>query len=179
MMKLETIRAARADSRKRGADMTNALLWAAFAIVVLISILGMYQVVQLNSNKTNATRTMSTVSNEARTLYRNATDFGTTNLNNTLVQAGAVTNDAIGGTDAARLITLPYGTSVVFTGAGQNFTATMTFPENSRGARALCTFLTSGDKDALINGPLGSDYSLPEATTCATAGGDVVATYSR
>lgn len=178
MMKLETIRAARADSRKRGADMTNALLWAAFAIVVLISILGMYQVVQLNSNKTNATRTMSTVSNEARTLYRNATDFGTTNLNNTLVQAGAVTNDAIGGTEEARLITLPYGTSVTFTGAGQNFTAAMTFP-GSRGARSLCTFLTSGDKGVLINGPLGSDYSIPAGTECAEAGGVITATYAR
>lgn len=176
MIKLNKIQAARAEARKRGADMTNALLWAAFAIVVLISILGMYQVVQLNSNKTSATRTVSTVSNEARTLFRNAQDF--TGLNNALlVQAGAVTNDA---TDGVSDITLPYGTDVVFAvGApdATTFTATMDFgADPSRGAIALCTFLTSGDTTGLINGPMGSDYTI---TSADCAAGDAVITYAR
>lgn len=176
MIKLNKIQAARADARKRGADMTNALLWAAFAIVVLISILGMYQVVQLNSNKTSATRTVSTVSNEARTLFRNATDF--TGLTNTLlVQAGAVTNDA---TDGTSTITLPYGTGVVFAANATDattFDATMTFA-NTRGARSLCTFLTSGDTGVLINGPMGSDYIVPGDVDCSTPG-PVTVTYAR
>lgn len=178
MMKLDNIRAAGAVARKRGADMTNALLWAAFAIVVLISILGMYQVVQLNSNKTSATRTASTVSNEARTLFRNAKDFSTLN-NALLIQAGAVTNDA---TDGTSTITLPYGTAVAFGPAGtggttSQFDATLTFAD-TRGAKSLCTFLTSGEKDTLINGPMGSDYIVPASTDCSTAG-NVIIRYQR
>ena len=165
-MKIEKMKAA----RKRGADMTQALLYAAFAIVVLISVLAMYQVVTLNSNKTVAARTVSTAAQEARTLYRNSADFADLK-NTTLIQAGAVPTDAIGGTDAAPTITLPYGGTVVYAPAtGGKFQATVTL-SNTRGGKALCTFLSSGDADKVITGPMGAEYTVPAAAKagCATA----------
>lgn len=165
-MKIEKMKAA----RKRGADMTQALLYAAFAIVVLISVLAMYQVVTLNSNKTAAARTVSTAAQEARTLYRNSVDF--TGLTNTvLVRAGAVPTDAISGTDG---ITLPYQGSIEFTEAADSkFQAEVTFDAGSRGAKALCTFLSSGAAVAeeggvapVITGPMGAEYSASGANTC-------------
>lgn len=162
-MKIEKMKAA----RKRGADMTQALLYAAFAIVVLISVLAMYQVVTLNSNKTVASRTVSTAAQEARTLFRNSADF--TDLDNeTLIRAGAVPTDAISGTDT---ITLPSGGTVVYAPAtGGKFQATVTL-SNTRGGKALCTFLTSGTAGEVITGPMGAEYTVPAAAKagCTTA----------
>lgn len=157
-MKIEKMKAA----RKRGADMTQALLYAAFAIVVLISVLAMYQVVTLNSNKTAAARTVSTAAQEARTLYRNSEDF--TGLTNTvLVQAGAVPTDATDGTSS---ITLPYQGTVAYTPtADGKFQALVTL-SGTRGGRALCTFLSSGAGTSVITGPMGAEYTLDGTATC-------------
>lgn len=172
-MKIEAIKN-RMNARKRGADMTQALLYAAFAIVVLISVLAMYQVVTLNSNKTTASRTVSTAAQEARTLFRNSVDF--TGLNNaTLIQAGAVPTDAIKttgeGAEATQTISVPYQGTVAFAPAtGGKFQATVTL-DNTRGGRALCTFLTSGTAGEVITGPMGAEYTVPAAakTGCTTA----------
>lgn len=166
-MKIEAIKN-RMNARKRGADMTQALLYAAFAIVVLISVLAMYQVVTLNSNKTTAARTVSTAAQEARTLFRNSVNF--TGLDNEmLIQAGAVPTDAISGTET---ITLPYQGSIDFepTAAGADegkFQATVELSA-TRGGRALCTFLSSGATTGeVITGPMGAEYKL--ASTPAKA----------
>lgn len=166
-MKIEKMKAA----RKRGADMTQALLYAAFAIVVLISVLAMYQVVTLNSNKTVASRTVSTAAQEARTLFRNSANFADLD-NATLIQAGAVPTDAINGTN----ITLPYQGTITFAPeggaspvAGSNkFQATVAIP-NSRGGRALCTFLSSGTAGTVITGPMGAEYTVPADVDCTGA----------
>ncbi len=175
MNTLEKLRAARMDARKRGADMTQALLYAAFAIIVLISVLGMYQVVTLNSNKTTATRTMSMASGEARTLYRNADDF-TGITAQKLIDAGAVPTDAV---NADGTIKLPYQGSVQFAAAGTTgYTATVTFgADPSRSATALCTFLSAGEVDTIITGPMGSEYVIPTAPDCST--GTFSVTYER
>ena len=149
-MKIEKLKSA----RKRGADMTQALLYAAFAIVVLISVLAMYQVVTLNSNKTTAARTVSTAAQEARTLFRNSVNFADLD-NETLIQAGAVPTDAISGTD----ITLPYQGTIDFTPEGEKFKATVELSP-TRGGRALCTFLSSGAGTSVITGPMGAEYTL-------------------
>ena len=159
--------------------MTQALLYAAFAIIVLISVLGMYQVVTLNSNKTTATRTMSMASGEARTLYRNADDF--TGLSSArLIQAGAVPTDAIDGgadadiaTEADNLVKLPYQGTVAFAANGTDateFDAVVKFADSTRSSRALCTFLSSGETGVIITGPMGSEYSIDASSAdCANA----------
>lgn len=177
-MNIEKLRAAREDARKRGADMTQALLYAAFAIVVLISVLAMYQVVTLNSNKTTAARTVSTAAQEARTLFRNSVNF--TGLDNAiLVQAGAVPTDATDGVDT---ITLPYQGTVEFEPNATDatkFDATVTLG-NSRGGRALCTFLSSGVGANVITGPMGAEYAQGDsAPDCAAAAPTFVVTYER
>lgn len=188
MIKLSALNKARMDARKRGADMTQALLYAAFAIIVLISVLGMYQVVTLNSNKTTATRTMSMASGEARTLYRNADDF--TGLSSArLIQAGAVPTDAIDGgadgkieTEADNLVKLPYQGAVAFARAADptEFNAVVTFEDDTRSSRALCTFLSSGETGVIITGPMGSEYSIGTPPDCAnTTAPTFTVTYQR
>ncbi len=183
MNTIEKLRAARMDARKRGADMTQALLYAAFAIIVLISVLGMYQVVTLNSNKTTATRTMSMASGEARTLYRNADDFGTAENGLTsakLIAAGAVPTDATTEEGGVQTIKLPYQGTVEFGPATDNtkFQAVVEF-ENSRSARALCTFLSAGEPDTIITGPMGSEYVITTPPAAAADCTTFTVTYER
>lgn len=158
MTRIREMIQARAGQRKRGADLTQAMLYAAFAIIVLISVLAMYQVVSLNTNKTTATRTMSMASGEARTLYRNSDDF-TGLTSQRLIDAGAVPTDAISGTDIA----LPYNGTVAFranAGDATTYDAVVTFDGSNRSSRALCTFLSSGDRGVIITGPMGSEYTV-------------------
>lgn len=177
-MKIEAIKN-RMSARKRGADMTQALLYAAFAIVVLISVLAMYQVVTLNSNKTTAARTISTAAQEARTLFRNSVDFEDLDTA-MLIQAGAVPTDAIGGTEEAPTITLPYQGTVAFDdAAGGKFQATVAL-SGTRGGRALCTFLSSGVSSEVITGPMGAEYSGTLADgACSGANPGFTVTYER
>lgn len=186
MIKLSALNKARMDARKRGADMTQALLYAAFAIIVLISVLGMYQVVTLNSNKTTATRTMSMASGEARTLYRNADDF--TNLTSArLIKAGAVPTDAVdqSGTPTDTTddtIKVPYQGTVAFRPNATDatkFDAVVTFATPStRSSRALCTFLSTGEPGTIITGPMGSEYSIG-TVACDDAAPNFRVTYQR
>lgn len=165
---------ARAGQRKRGADLTQAMLYAAFAIIVLISVLAMYQVVSLNTNKTTSTRTMSMASSEARTLYRNSDDF-TGLTSQRLIDAGAVPTDAHDGTT----ITLPYNGTVAFApAADNNYQATVLFDGNSRSSRALCTFLSSGETGVIITGPMGSEYQIG-TVDCAADDPTFSVTYQR
>lgn len=153
-------------TRKRGADMTQALLYAAFAIIVLIAVLGMYQVVMMSNNKTTATRTMTMLSNEGRVLYP-VYDATVGPSAQRLIDAGAVPTDAIQGETPNQTIKLPYqGTvrieSTSFVNRGGIFQAVIEFTGNSRNSRALCTYLASGDPEGsgstIDNGPLGSNY---------------------
>lgn len=169
MTRIREMIQARAGQRKRGADLTQAMLYAAFAIIVLISVLAMYQVVSLNTNKTTATRTMSMASSEARTLYRNSDNFD--NLTSqTLINAGAVPTDATDGTT----ITLPYNGTVEFgpTATGSTtYDAEVTFAQSTRSSRALCTFLSSGEAGVIITGPMGSEYEIVDAA-CGSSNDD-------
>lgn len=185
MTRIREMIQARAGQRKRGADLTQAMLYAAFAIIVLISVLAMYQVVSLNTNKTTATRTMSMASSEARTLYRNSDDF--TGLSSEqLIAAGAVPSDAIdpGATNAATddTIALPYNGTVVFEANATDATtydAEVTFDGSNRSSRALCTFLSSGDTGVIITGPMGSEYQIGDTDCDSTTAPSFTVTYQR
>lgn len=174
MTRIREMIQARAGQRKRGADLTQAMLYAAFAIIVLISVLAMYQVVSLNTNKTTATRTMSMASSEARTLYRNSDDFnGLTSQR--LIDAGAVPTDAVDG----NTITLPYNGTVAFapSASGNTYQATVTFGQSTRSSRALCTFLASGETGVIITGPMGSEYQIG-SVACGRTNDDPAPTFS-
>lgn len=134
----------------------------------------MYSVVTTNNNKTVSARTVSTAAQESRTLFCNSESFtGLTDA--VLIESGSIPSDAIG---ASNTIVLPYQSSVTFGPNGSNkFQATLT-TRDTRGGRALCTFLNSGDKEAVITGPLGSEYTLPAAADIDCAAG-VLVVYER
>lgn len=175
MLKLSNLRA-RLAARKRGYEATQMLLFTAFVIIGMISVLALYQVVMLNSNKTKATQVVSMASGEARTLYRNSDNF--TGLSSaTLIAAGAVPTDAVSGTN----IVLPYQGTVAFapSASGNTFEATVTFPASTRSTRALCTFLSTGQTGVIITGPMGSEYQLGTADCASTTAPTFGVTYQR
>lgn len=163
-------------SRRIGADMTNALLWAAFAIAVLISILGMYQIIQMNSNKTEATRTISMVSSEVRSLYQNRTNFDSVSAQS-IIDAGGVPVGVVQNNQ----ITLPYGGVVDVSGSADTFEIDIAYADATRGAQALCVFLVSGFEASgqmIEAGPLGSNYTLA-SNACADDAFTIEVSYER
>lgn len=145
--------------RKFGSDMTNALLWAAFAIAVLISILSVYQITQYNASRKDALQNVSVISNEARQLFTTQDRY--TGLNaEMLIEAGAVTNESHNGTE----IILPYGGVMTFEASQwrKEFTVYVTFDSNTVHSRALCNTLSVGSPPAQhgepMDGPMGNNY---------------------
>ncbi len=153
--------------RKRGADMTQALLYAAFAIIVLISVLAMYQVVTVNNNKAEASRIMSMISNDLRLTAKtgaSARDLTAA----AFIARGAVPATAISGEE----IRLPYGGILRFNNFGLGdptiqplMGVEIYFEEGSRGTTALCTYLSAGSDSPTAftkvdAGPLGENYMV-------------------
>ncbi len=157
--------------RKRGADMTQALLYAAFAIIVLISVLAMYQVVSFNAAKTRTVMLLTNISNESRILYRGGSFGGLTTAK--IIEAGVIPRDSV---ITGNRIGLPYGGEGDLFGSADVAQITITWPSASRSAKNLCTFLASGDKAVsemkfFDMGPLGTDYAVGGFCDGEAAGG--------
>ncbi len=151
--------------------MTQALLYAAFAIIVLISVLAMYQVVTMNAKKTQVTRLMSAITTELQSmsLAGNGTFEG---VPARLVARGAIPRDSLKSSNGGRneVITLPFDGNIdmYFEGAGASgtpLTGIISWANPTRSAVALCNYLSAGEVGALISGPLGSDYVITQ-TVC-------------
>lgn len=162
MTQAQTLKKTKAGTRKVGSDMTNALLWAAFVIVILVSIMAVYQVVRLNANKRLASESVTMLMNESRLLFsgRNSYDDIT---NQMLIEAGAVPPEMINGDD----ITVPYGGVVVLESRSsfrKELNLTVTFPESTFQTRSLCMYMGQGSQDYqhtnLETGPMGVDYMI-------------------
>ncbi len=173
-------------ARKRGADMTQALLYAAFAIIVLISVLAMYQIVSLNAKKEETTRVMNVISSEIRTMARgsaaNMESYinGSASFEGRLIDLGIVPQSAVSDGD----IVLPYNGTLEAGGFAINgahdetFYMQIMFMNASRGGRALCAYLGSGSEYAtqgaapamIENGPLGANYTVINLCSPTTAG---------
>lgn len=150
--------------RKRGADMTQALLYAAFAIIVLISVLAIYQVVTFNASKTELVNLASTVQNETRMMTKGrAQTFGITAQN--VIDSGVIPSRNIGDIQGYPIIKLPYGGYMTIGGNGTTVQAGMAWTEPSRSAKNLCNFMAgvqdadpNGPAVAVEQGPMGSNY---------------------
>ncbi len=152
--------------RRRGADLTQGLLYAAFAIVVLITVLSVYQVVMMAHQKNEVARLMSIYTAEIRVQMKatpsdqiGAFDRAFANL----AMSPSVQKDIVYGPYNFSHYALPYGGSIhklATPGNTDRFSLAVNFGAESRGARALCTFLGSGGVGEIINGPMGSDYRI-------------------
>lgn len=169
-MKIKTLLERRAQSRKRGFSMSDVMLGLIIVLVGTAVLYGVFTIAQRQNAKGTASRVASMAASEARLLFRNRANF--TGLNaETLINAGAIPVDSIGGTDADPEIILPFGGTVEYAvGTDVNtFTATVLFDENNGNSRSLCTYLSSGQtlttggtitSNPIISGPMGSEYRI-------------------
>lgn len=146
--------------RKRGSDMAKSLLYAMFAIVIIIDVMALYGTVRLNQSKQQAVQIMTTAALEARQAHKGTTFAGLTTQS--LIERGAVPASAVIGSEPNQSILLPYGgvVNIVPTFLNDGFSAYVVFNNSSWQAHALCFYLASGQRGTMIDGPMGSDYSL-------------------
>lgn len=170
-------RSSRLMSVKRGADMTQSLLYAAFALVVLISVLAVYQVVDFNAKKRESAQIMTGISSELPLMKPGNPTRGYPGYQtDRLIDRGILGSENLRTVGAERLISLPYGGGVgylivptldyIFSGDGQ---VQIVWPDNTIRARHLCAYLSSGDQGVLRDGPLGNQYAILSASCDASS----------
>lgn len=171
-------------TRKFGADMTNALLYAAFAIVIFLAGMKIYEVVDLNARKHEASLIMTGVSEALKdhpTFYTLAYDEeDAAEITDAIRKTGLINDshfrDVAGGAE----LSVPYGGVLSYQiichkcGDGVVYLA---FMEPTRKAAALCTYLGSGPMGVLRSGPLGTDYSV-NAKNCDSDQGGLFINFS-
>ena len=179
-MKIKTLLERRAANRKRGFSMSDVMLGLIIVLVGTAVLYGVFTIAQRQNNKGTASRVASMAASEARLLFRNRANFTGINAE-TLVNAGAIPVDSVGGTAAAPTIILPFGGTLSYAVGSPDtntFVATATWAENNGNSRSLCTYLSSGQVAAtapsittnpIISGPMGSEYRLGAISCDATS----------
>lgn len=147
-------------TRKIGGDITQSLLYAAFALVVLMGSLTLYNAVQLNNAKQEAVKVMTAATQSVRQLYKDK-NYSELTMQQ-IVNSGVIPSSALTGTPPNQRILLAYGgvVEIVPTFLNDGFSAFVVFNNSSWRGRALCRFLSSGPRGQMLDGPMGSDYSL-------------------
>jgi hypothetical protein len=173
--------------RQRGISLIEGILYLVLAISVVVGGIVVFQNAQLSNRVTETARGIVTIASETRALHQNARDFGTADLTQALVNAGAVPSNFLNG---AAPISHPWGGAVTVTGDDQQFTVALDAvpPE-------ACVRLTSVDERGQGVAGIGiaavsfdggtTPQALPvtpvaAGTNCGNAGPvDIVFTYDR
>lgn len=168
--------------RKFGADMTNALLYAAFAAVIFIAGMKIYEAVDLNARKHEASVVMTGVSEalkDHRTFYALSYDGeDAAEISDAIRKTGMVPDKHFLNVAGGAELSVPYGGvlsyMIICHKCGVVY---ITFMEPTRKAAALCTYLSSGPMRVLRTGPLGTDYSVNDKN-CDVDGGPLFVSLS-
>lgn len=165
--------------RRSGADLTQAMLYAAFAILVLMSVLYGYTQVELRRSKTNTTALMAFISSEIRGLYAGRANVGDLSAEH-LIHAGSVPLGFAREVDGEFSIVAPHGGFITFSPTDDplDFRATMEWPSGGRTPRALCLHLVGTEEEEESSGPLGTDYVI-ETADCYSDSPRLTAIYGR
>ncbi len=167
------------DLRKRGADMAQALLWAAFALLVVVTALYAFTVVDIRRSKAATTESIAAISGEIRGVFTNSEDFSGLN-NDFLINAGSVPVGNVRDTNGVRTIVLPHGGALSFAPGNtqHTFNARIDWAVSGRTPLALCLHIASTGTGEAISGPLGVDYEI-ERADCYAESPYVTAIYHR
>ena len=158
--------------RRRGADMTQSLLYVSYAIIVLIGVLAVYEVVNRNTARKETAQILTNLSAEFLTWPR-GWDNGTFTQDHlaTIAKAGAFDPGLLSQENGTSVLHLPYGARATYTSygsGGHTLVGTIMFdPANHRGV-SLCNYLIAGAEIAemtgrAISGPLGAEYVVEDA----------------
>lgn len=111
-------------ARERGISLIEGVLYLVIALSVIVGGVVFFQQAQLSSSVTDTARAGAGISSETRALYQNQRSFGTGDITEALLAAGAVPSNFQNGTGDA--ITHPFGGSVTVTGDTEGFSLEMT-----------------------------------------------------
>lgn len=158
--------------RKTGSDMTSALLWAAFSIGVLISIISVYLIVEINSRKREFSEIAHLASTELRRVAKSYESiYAIPNPDTILQDYGIIPSQYV---TADNELVLPYGLEISFgANSAQEVTVSFSAPD-SRLASAVCHSLKGvvAVGEDVITGPMGSNYVL-EVAECDRGAGEL------
>lgn len=109
-------------ARQRGVTLIEGLLFIVLALSFVISGIVLFQNAQLSNRVTETTRGLVSISSEVRAIHQNSDSFGTESLDSLLLDAGAVPNNFIDGTNIRHLFN---NGALEVTGVSQQFTITL------------------------------------------------------
>lgn len=147
--------------RKRGADMVQALIFSAIAVVLLMGVFYLRGVVDSVQKRMMSTQGFSQVSTEARLQSKLGNNKG--DLYENIINSGSVSGDHILSMSDRKYVVLPYwGLVDVYDDLSTNgyvISVVYSFPGDK--AIAMCNYLSRGTIGQFqANGPLGTDYAI-------------------
>lgn len=166
--------------RKRGADLMQAMLYAALAMFLLATVLYTFNAITMRTAKTQTTNSMAYMTLYIKTLYKGSSNMD--NLNTRDLIRGGIVSDGeyrMDGTDT--YVIIPHGGQVKFApivGSELSFQSTITWPHGGRTPRALCFYLAETVVNDERVGPLGIDYAV-DSYDCRSASPNLTVTYDR
>lgn len=183
MSQSEPTRTVRNFTRRRGSDLTNSLLWSAFAILILLSVLALVRVVNMNQTRMEMIQDVNLIVSEARTLHLRKSSYqGLTT--NTLIRSGALPPKMVkdlNGQGRFFQLVLPKGGYVAvnpgaFSARDPNAFEMILYFGNDRDSQSLCHYMSGGREDfteysnnvnydnLIETGPLGTNYVMNQIT---------------
>lgn len=165
--------------RKIGADMTNALLWAAFSALVFLSILYLYGTIELMRAKNNATTTISSIISDIRSIQAIQGNYEWIDTG-VLIDMGSIPEAHYSGAGEDRRILLDASSTLLFTPGSSfdRFNLKIVWDDDGRIPQAVCAYLSSVENDRVPAGALGQEYEIVSAD-CGIAEPTLTVTYYR
>lgn len=105
-------------TNKKGFSLLELLLVVAIGAVLLLAGLAIYRNVTSNTNVNEANRLLNVIKQEVQRLYQGEGEYGTTTLNDVLINAEVVPSSALSGTNVRH----PFNGTVTVTGNNETFT---------------------------------------------------------
>lgn len=164
--------------RRAGADLAQAMFYAAFAIFLMVSVLYGYAMIDLGRSKTETTHLMAFLTSNARGLYTGQPNMGDLSAEH-LIRTGSVPLGFARENGSDSTIVAPYGGVVSLSPTGQSntFRVTIEWPGGSAPKR-MCLHLVATDEVGEGSGPLGTAYFV-ESADCYADNPHISAIYFR
>lgn len=171
--------AGKTQTRRRGADMAQSLLWSMFTLIVIIGVLMMYSLVDLRKSKNDITTLISSVTTEIRAMGIGQADFSWLS-DAYLINAGSVPTKYVRTNGASTTIAVPHGGSLTFSpgATSQTFNADITWDAGGNTPESLCMHLASVTSGRIASGTLGEEYEVI-SSSCSTNQPQLSVTYHR
>lgn len=166
-------------SRKIGIDMSNAMLWAAFAAVILMTTFYTYATVKISHEKRMATTLISAITSDIRGIkeIHGNYDFLSSDF---LVDVGSVPDNNIRQVNGETKISFDPSSTLVFSPSPNRsrFDLDITWDTNGRIPQAVCRYLASAVSENVPSGALGENYEILSAS-CSLSSPTLSVTYFR